>query len=431
MKKYILLFLFTWLASCEPVLSQTVGANQIKRDTTIRAVTGNKCGVDTNIIATKHDLDSLGVVSGARQQPAPIPNDSLAHSSVTVSAGIDLTGGGAVSLGSSTTLNADTSTGGTKLATQGFVTRQGYGTGSVTSVQLSGGTGITIGGTNPITTSGIISVTNTLPDQTVSLTQGIGIITSGTYPNFTIKSDTSDYATALQSGYLKYLDWTTFNNKQATVSVTTPITLTGASIGMVNVGTTTQVLHGNASGNASFGAIVNGDITNGAIDLTTKVTGLLPLANGGTNTNLSATGGTSKFLSQASTGSTITVVQPATTDLSDVTTWIDYSATATIVGWSAFTTKTYYYYVIGNSVTLTIYLDGTSNSTTTTVTTPFNVATGTGIIWVTYTVAGSVFAASRCFFSAANVIQFDRTIGGSAFTNTGVKTVGIQMTFTK
>lgn len=54
-----------------------------------------------------------------------------------------------------------------------------------------------------------------------------------------------------------------------------------ASAALGSAGTTTTVLHGNAAGNPSFGAVVNNDITNGTIDLTTKVTGVLPLANGG------------------------------------------------------------------------------------------------------------------------------------------------------
>ena len=45
-------------------------------------------------------------------------------------------------------------------------------------------------------------------------------------------------------------------------TVTTPITLTGVSVGIVNQGATTQVLHGNAAGNAAFGAVVTADITN-------------------------------------------------------------------------------------------------------------------------------------------------------------------------
>lgn len=54
-----------------------------------------------------------------------------------------------------------------------------------------------------------------------------------------------------------------------------------ASSDFANQGTTTTVLHGNAAGNPSFGQIVNADITNSTIDLTAKVTGTLPLANGG------------------------------------------------------------------------------------------------------------------------------------------------------
>jgi hypothetical protein len=60
--------------------------------------------------------------------------------------------------------------------------------GTVTSVGLTASTGISVSG-SPITTSGSITVTNTAPDQVVSLT-GAGTTTiTGTYPNFTISSD--------------------------------------------------------------------------------------------------------------------------------------------------------------------------------------------------------------------------------------------------
>jgi len=63
-------------------------------------------------------------------------------------------------------------------------------TGTVTSIDLTAGTGVSVSG-GPITSSGSITVTNTAPDQTVVLTGGTGISTSGTYPNFTItNSDT-------------------------------------------------------------------------------------------------------------------------------------------------------------------------------------------------------------------------------------------------
>ena len=59
---------------------------------------------------------------------------------------------------------------------------------------------------------------------------------------------------------------------------------------MGSLGTTAQVLHGNASGAPTWGAIVNADITNATIDLTSKVTGTLPIANGGTGITSWGTG---------------------------------------------------------------------------------------------------------------------------------------------
>jgi hypothetical protein len=61
------------------------------------------------------------------------------------------------------------------------------GTGTVTSVAATGGTGISVSG-SPITTSGTLTITNTAPDQTVALTQGGTTTITGTYPNFTISS---------------------------------------------------------------------------------------------------------------------------------------------------------------------------------------------------------------------------------------------------
>jgi hypothetical protein len=61
----------------------------------------------------------------------------------------------------------------------------GTGNGSVTSVGLTAGTGISISG-GPITSSGSITVTNSAPDQVVALTGAGSVSVSGTYPNFTI-----------------------------------------------------------------------------------------------------------------------------------------------------------------------------------------------------------------------------------------------------
>lgn len=72
-------------------------------------------------------------------------------------------------------------------------------TGTVTSVQLAAGTGISLSGTNPITTSGTITVTNSAPDQTVTLSAGTGIGVSGTYPSFTISNTDPTSGVSLSS----------------------------------------------------------------------------------------------------------------------------------------------------------------------------------------------------------------------------------------
>jgi hypothetical protein len=63
----------------------------------------------------------------------------------------------------------------------------GGGSGTVTSVSVSPGTGISASVANPTTTP-VISITNTAPDQVVVLTAGTGIGITGTYPSFTISN---------------------------------------------------------------------------------------------------------------------------------------------------------------------------------------------------------------------------------------------------
>ena len=67
-------------------------------------------------------------------------------------------------------------------------------TGTVTSVNLTAGTGVSVSG-GPVTTSGSITVTNTAPDQVVALTGAGATTVTGTYPNFTISSPASGAGT--------------------------------------------------------------------------------------------------------------------------------------------------------------------------------------------------------------------------------------------
>jgi hypothetical protein len=185
---------------------------------------------------------------------------------------------------------------------------------------LSAGTGISYS-----TSTGVI--TNSAPDQTVALTAGTGISTSGTYPNFTITNsdrgssqnifknvavagqntvvaDTNDDTLTLASGTGITI---TTNDSTDTVTITNSapdqtVLLTGAGTTSISgtypnftitsndqyVGTVTSVggtgtvngitLSGTvtSSGNLTLGGTLSG------VDLTTQVTGTLPIGNGGT-----------------------------------------------------------------------------------------------------------------------------------------------------
>jgi hypothetical protein len=159
--------------------------------------------------------------------------------------------------------------------------------GTVTSVDLTAGTGISVSG-GPITSSGSITVTNTAPDQTVSITGAGGASVSGTYPNFTITTPSGtvtsvsgtapiassggatpaisiSQASGSTDGYLSSTDWTTFNSKGA--GTVTSVGGTGTVNGITLTGTVTS------SGNLTLG----GTLSN--VSLATQVTGNLPVTN--------------------------------------------------------------------------------------------------------------------------------------------------------
>lgn len=137
------------------------------------------------------------------------------------------------------------------------------------TVVLTDGTGISTSGTYPNFT-----ITNTAPDQTVALTAGTGISTSGTYPNFTITNTAPDQTVALTGAGTTsisgtYPNFTVTSNDQY-VGTVTSVGGTGTVNGISLSGTVTS------SGNLTLGGTLSG------VDLATQVTGVLPLANGGT-----------------------------------------------------------------------------------------------------------------------------------------------------
>lgn len=171
-----------------------------------------------------------------------------------------------------------------------------WNVGTVTSIGLTAGTGISLAGTNPVTSSGSITVTNSAPDQTVVLTAGSGISIISAYPNFTISTTGgSGTVTSFSSGDLSPL---------FTTSVATATTTPALSFALSNASANTW--YGNNTGGAttpsfnSSGALSKVDDTNvtltlsagatnallNATSLTLGWTGQLALSRGGTGANL-------------------------------------------------------------------------------------------------------------------------------------------------
>ena len=140
----------------------------------------------------------------------------------------------------------------------------GGGSGTVTSVGFTAGTGITLGGDNPITTSGSVIITNSAPDQIVTLTEGAGIDITGTYPNFTIAS-TSTGGGGIPHGTASGTDTytttitgvTAYNDADAYLIRFTNGNTTGCTININSLGA--KDLYRN-----NDGLLIGGDITDGA-----------------------------------------------------------------------------------------------------------------------------------------------------------------------
>jgi hypothetical protein len=216
----------------------------------------------TTTLVGRNTTDTLTnkSISGSTNTLSNIGNSSLTNSAITIN-------GTSTSLGGSINV------------------------GTVTSVDLTASTGISVSG-GPITGSGSITVTNTAPDQTVVLTAGTGISTSGTYPNFTITNTAPSSggtvtsvtgtapvvssggntpaismaaATGSVNGYLTSTDWTTFNSKGAgtVTSITAGTGLTGGTItgsGTIAIDSTVATLTGTQS------------LQNKTLDITNTVT---------------------------------------------------------------------------------------------------------------------------------------------------------------
>lgn len=155
------------------------------------------------------------------------------------------------------------------------------GSGTVTSVDITPGTGISATG-GPITTSGSITVTNTAPDQTVVLTQGGTTTITGTYPNFTISSADQYVGTVTSVSGTGTVNGLTLTG---TVTSSGSLTLGGTLSGIANSALTNSTITINGSAIALGGSVSVGTVTSvAALTLGTSGTDLSSTVATGTST---------------------------------------------------------------------------------------------------------------------------------------------------
>lgn len=116
----------------------------------------------------------------------------------------------------------------------------------------------------------------------------------------------------------------------------------------VNATATNKFLTQVSSGTPAWNAIIAGDVPNLPASIITS--GQLALARGGTNADLSATGGTSQFVRQSSVGAAFTVSQPSCSDLSDYASGTWTASDGSGAGLSITNTYTGQYVRVGNVV---------------------------------------------------------------------------------
>ena len=233
-----------------------------------------------------------------------------------------------------------------------------YYTDARSRAAISAGTGISYNNTTGV-------VTNAAPDQTVVLTAGTGISTSGTYPNFTITNtspslggDVVGPASATDNAIARF-DTTTGKLLQNSVvlvgdtGVVTGVTELTASTKVVsphfdaqnsaggqlrNASGTAQIQWGGGGGNnVSVDVAININPANAQVDLSPTGTGVVRInpATAGTMNNM-VIGGTTPL---AITGTTIT----ANTQFSGAGTGLTGTATSLSIGGNAATVTNGFY----------------------------------------------------------------------------------------
>lgn len=242
------------------------------------------------------DLTTAQTIGGAKTFTGAISASNLSGSNTgdqTIALTGDVTGSGTGTFATTIANNAVTYG---KMQVVGATSRLLGSSSTTTNVQeISLGSGLSLAGTTLTSTGSGGTVTNFSAGDLA--------------PLFTTTETNTTTTPALSFSFTNAGAYSVFGNNTGVAAAPAYFTPVLASALFQNQGTTTGVLHGNAAGNPSWGQIVNGDITNATIDLTTKVTGILASINGGTGN------GFTKFAGPTTSEKTFTLPDASVTIL--------------------------------------------------------------------------------------------------------------------